>query len=194
MAAEKSIALHTVSIETELAALETRLQREFDGKLALIVDSRQRESTAVRQVYDTKIDGVVTLFTQAAERDRAAVAQRFVDNGMAVAAALAAAKEAVVAALAAADRAVTKAETAVEKRLEGVNEFRAALSDQQRSLLPRNEAEIRFRSLDDAMSRVTTFVTERQTEKETAKDWRGYLAAGFATLVALATLYVSFRR
>ncbi|MBN2118518.1 MAG: hypothetical protein JW730_18235 [Anaerolineales bacterium] len=45
-------------------------------------------------------------------------------------------------ALQAADRAVTKAEAANEKRFESVNEFRAALSDQQRSFIPRSEFQV----------------------------------------------------
>jgi len=49
-------------------------------------------------------------------------------------------EKAVTAALNAADRAVVKAELATEKRFDGVNEFRAALSDQTASFIPRAEA------------------------------------------------------
>jgi hypothetical protein len=42
-------------------------------------------------------------------------------------------------ALATADKATSKAETATEKRFEGVNEFRAALSDQARTFVIRSE-------------------------------------------------------
>lgn len=66
--------------------------------------------------------------------------QRFKDSGTAVGAALSAAKEAVV-----------KAETAAEKRFESVNEFRGTLSDQQRMLMPRTEAELRFSALESQM-------------------------------------------
>lgn len=47
--------------------------------------------------------------------------------------------EKVALALNAADKAVTKAEIAAEKRFEGVNEFRATLSDQAMLLMPRTE-------------------------------------------------------
>lgn len=55
-------------------------------------------------------------------------------------------------ALAGSDKAVTKAETAVEKRLEGVNEFRKSLSDQATMFLSKPEAEPRFSALDKRVS------------------------------------------
>ncbi len=55
--------------------------------------------------------------------------------------------EAVKAALATSKEAVTKAEIATEKRFEGVNEFRSALSDQSATLLPRNEYLVQHDSL-----------------------------------------------
>ncbi|MES2367004.1 MAG: hypothetical protein V4563_14105 [Pseudomonadota bacterium] len=50
-------------------------------------------------------------------------------------------------ALTAADRAVSKAEIAAEKRFESVNEFRSTLADQQRTLIPRAEAELQFHAM-----------------------------------------------
>jgi len=47
--------------------------------------------------------------------------------------------------------AITKAETASEKRFEGLNELRGAMSDQQASFLPRSEAEARFNSFADKL-------------------------------------------
>src|SRR5687768_2375402 len=74
--------------------------------------------------------------------------QRFADQQTAVNTALSAAKEAVNAAMLAANAAVTKAETAYDKRFEAVNEFRGTLSDQQRTLMPRAEAELRLDTLE----------------------------------------------
>ena len=74
--------------------------------------------------------------------------QRFVDSQTATATALTAARIAVDAALSAAKEAVLKAEGASEKRFEGVNEFRQTLADQQRTLMPRAEAELRMASLE----------------------------------------------
>lgn len=54
-------------------------------------------------------------------------------------------------ALASSKEAVNKAETATEKRFEGVNEFRAALSDNAAMLIPRSEAQSRFASMEEKM-------------------------------------------
>ncbi len=58
-------------------------------------------------------------------------------------------EKAVGAALAASEKAVLKAEGAAEKRFESVNEFRGALDDRQRTLMPRTEAELRLNVLED---------------------------------------------
>jgi len=71
-------------------------------------------------------------------------------------------------ALAAADRAVTKAEMAAEKRFESVNEFRSTLADQQRTLIPRAEAELQFRIQD-----------QRIKQLEDANIKRGGESSGF---------------
>jgi hypothetical protein len=51
-------------------------------------------------------------------------------------------------ALASADKAVSKAEIATEKRFEGVNEFRGALSDANSRLMPREEALSKFAAVE----------------------------------------------
>lgn len=55
-------------------------------------------------------------------------------------------------ALTAADKAVSKAENATEKRLEGLNEFRATLADQQALLITRNEAALLNKTLEARLS------------------------------------------
>jgi DNA anti-recombination protein RmuC len=45
------------------------------------------------------------------------------------------------------NRALDKAQAATEKRFESVNEFRAALNDQTRNLLPRQEYDVRHQAL-----------------------------------------------
>lgn len=80
--------------------------------------------------------------------------QRFEAQEKAVAAALAAAKEAVI-----------KAEAAAEKRFEGVNEFRATLADQQRTLMPRQEAELAMDSMKEKID-----ILQKSQEKETSSS------------------------
>lgn len=72
-----------------------------------------------------------------AERDRQ-YAQRFEAQERAVAAALNAAEKAVV-----------KAEAAAEKRFDGVNEFRAQLSDQAATFVTRAEYAVTIKAADD---------------------------------------------
>lgn len=88
--------------------------------------------------------------------------QRFVDSQTAVAAALAAVKLGGDAQLTATKEAVSKAEIASDKRFEGVNEFRAALADQQRTLMPRQEAELRFNAIDAHLSKLDAGSSERR--------------------------------
>jgi hypothetical protein len=93
-------------------------------------------------------------------------------------------EKAVNAALAAAERAVTKAEIASEKRFDSVNEFRAALGDSSRLLMPRSEAEQRMAALDKAISELKTTVD--------AKDNRGIgISAGLMMVVTGISVLVN---
>jgi hypothetical protein len=51
-------------------------------------------------------------------------------------------------ALTASEKAVSKAETATEKRFDSVNEFRGSLKDQAATLLPREEADAKFKAIE----------------------------------------------
>jgi|SRR6185295_2464310 len=103
---------------------------------------------------------------------------RFEAQEKAVAAALAAQEKAVAAALAAADRAVAKAETAAEKRFESVNEFRSALADNFRTLMPRAEYEAAMKTVNEKIDVLTTRVNAKD---ERASTW----ASGWGLIVGL---------
>jgi hypothetical protein len=87
--------------------------------------------------------------------------QRVQSQKQAIDAALFAQKEAVANAMAAADRAIQKAEISAEKRFEGVNEFRATLSDQQRTLMPRAESEALHNAMNARLSQLGETLTEK---------------------------------
>ena len=70
-------------------------------------------------------------------------------------------KEAVATALAAAKEAVTKAESAAEERFRSVNEFRAQLSDQAVTFMPRAEYESRHGDLNQRVDQMATTLTEK---------------------------------
>ncbi len=91
-------------------------------------------------------------------------------------------KENIAAALAAADRAVVKAELATEKRFEGVNEFRATLADQQRTLIPRAEVEVMVKAITEKINALTAQVSDLNAERRGIRGGWGY-AVGVAGLV-----------
>jgi hypothetical protein len=120
---------------------------------------------------------------------------RFEAQEKAVAAALAAQEKAVAAALAAADRAVAKAEVAAEKRFEGVNEFRATLSDQARTLMPRSESEQAIKTLTEKLDILTARVNARDERGVgMGQGWALLIAAAGFISAVIAILYATFGR
>ena len=85
-----------------------------------------------------------------------------------------------------AKEAVTKAETATEKRLEGMNEFRATLTDQTKSFIPREVAEGVFTDLRNQIDRISSRVIEsggREQGTSRAKDQAHQASIAQITLV-----------
>lgn len=86
--------------------------------------------------------------------------ERFLASQKALELGLAGTKTEIGAALVSADRAVQKAEVATEKRFESVNEFRATLDNQQRTLIPRSEVDVIKLSLEEKIAQVTKTLDE----------------------------------
>jgi len=103
--------------------------------------------------------------------------QRFADQQMAVNAALSAAKEA-----------VTKAEDAAERRFNSVNEFRATLGDQQRTLLPRSEYVAAHGSLIREIEALRNDISELKQERLGILSWIGSAVGVIAFLSLLGGL------
>lgn len=111
----------------------------------------------------------------------------------------------VEAAFAASEKAISKAETATEKRFDAVNEFRGTLADQASNLLPRAEAEQRFRSQDarfdefrNALGKLEVWQGERsgshaQDARQSGQtNWLvGAFIAGFALIVSAASVAIA---
>jgi hypothetical protein len=95
-------------------------------------------------------------------------------------------------ALASSEKAVTKAETATEKRFDSVNEFRGSLKDQAATLLPRNEADTRFKAMEEKLegqAKVIGGLSESRSEKEgSSKTY--ILIVGFA--IGLLAILLKF--
>jgi small-conductance mechanosensitive channel len=109
--------------------------------------------------------------------------QRFKDSQMAVEAALNAAKEA-----------VAKAEAASEKRFESVNEFRAQMGDQQRTLMPRSEAELRMSGIETHLTELSRIISGRNAEQKGSREVWGYVVGVAGILIAVATYFTMLLR
>lgn len=97
-------------------------------------------------------------------------------------------EKAVAAAIEAADRAVSKAEVATEKRLEGMNEFRAALSDNSRSLMPRSESEARIGAVSDRLEELIKRIDSREGRSAGRGDVWGWIVGAIGVILALGML------
>ena len=127
-----------------------------------------------------------------AERDRQ-YDQRFHAQEIAVAAALAAAKEAVAAALTAAKEAVDKAAAANDKHFDSVNEFRKTLTDQTASFPTRNEVDIKFKAMEDKISLLITRDNQLAGQTEGYSTlWNGIIAI-VGVMIGGGMLALAFR-
>jgi len=92
--------------------------------------------------------------------------------------------KALEAALLAAEKAVLKAETAAERRFESVNEFRAQLSDQAGTFIPRSEHGVQMKATEDRLSRIDDALKAIQI-------WQGNIAGRLAVLGAVFAVFVT---
>lgn len=98
--------------------------------------------------------------------------------------ALASQKEATEAAMRSSAMAINKAEAAAEKRFEGVNEFRNTLSDQQRTLMPRQEAEVINKAMLDKLQALTERM-DRDEGRGSGVHTGWLLALGVVSLISV---------
>lgn len=110
--------------------------------------------------------------------------------------------KAVSAALAANDRAVEKAEANAEKWRENANEWRGAMSDRERNLMPRTESERMNKTLVDTVEQLNKTMSEKIGELRTwgsegygkhagiSQVW-GIIAVAVPILVAVVALVVA---
>jgi crotonobetainyl-CoA:carnitine CoA-transferase CaiB-like acyl-CoA transferase len=103
-------------------------------------------------------------------------------------AALTAADKFAAAAMQAAKEAVEKAETANEKRFESVNEFRAQLTDQANTFLPRSEGEQRLAALSEKLDLIQSVVTTAGGRATGLTAGWGYLLGAVGLIGAVAAI------
>jgi hypothetical protein len=95
-------------------------------------------------------------------------------------------QEAVQAALAAAEKARDKAETAMDKRFDGVNEFRQTLSDQATSFPTRNEVAAQVEKVTSEAARNTARLAELELRLTSRLDTAGGQVSGAREVQAVA--------
>jgi Flp pilus assembly protein TadB len=103
-------------------------------------------------------------------------------------------EKAVAAALSAAKEAVTKAEAAAEKRFDSVNEFRSTLKDQQLTLAPRAEVDVRIKSIESKIADLDERVTRLTGRGEGASWLWGVLSAAAGLVAGLVVAIMAVRR
>jgi hypothetical protein len=91
-----------------------------------------------------------------------------------------------------AQRAVEKAETAVEKRLEGMNEFRGSLADQARLLMPRAEADSRISALTEQIKELASRIDRQEGRGSGLNAGWGYLIGAVGLIAGLIALAMKF--
>lgn len=103
-------------------------------------------------------------------------------------------EKAVKDALTAADRAVTKAELATEKRLEGVNEFRATLTDYTTNLMPRGEVTALLAGFDEKLTALQSRIDRSEGKGKGIDQAWGYLVGLVGVVAAAVAVIVAVTR
>lgn len=88
------------------------------------------------------------------------------------------------------DRAVSKAEVAAEKRFDSVNEFRSALSDSSRLLMPRSESEQITKGMEEKINVLTERLNARDERGRGSSQVWIAIAAVIAAITSMLTVYV----
>ena len=96
-------------------------------------------------------------------------------------------KESIIIALAGADKAVAKAEMASEKRFDSVNEFRAALTDNNTNFVRQDAYQERHRALESRLTNVDEKINELLRRWESTKGRGGAFSDIGGWIIALIT-------
>lgn len=83
------------------------------------------------------------------------------------------------------DQALTKSELASEKRFEGINEFRQAMLDQQRTYMPRQEAELVFTELRRTVAGIQRCDDQGTSRKSGMKEGLAIVIAVTAGVISI---------
>jgi hypothetical protein len=86
------------------------------------------------------------------------------------------------------EKATAKADAAIERRFEAVNEFRAQLSDQTQTFMPRAEIEARITQNYERYNELQNRVTRAEGRTAGSSAAFGYLTAAVTAVIAIVTV------
>jgi hypothetical protein len=170
-----------------LDLVDASVKRQDDLR-AIIARSVEFEHVSLKEYVVDLLLAYDKRYEQRHEASQRALEAALVAQKEAVKEAFVAQNAAINAALTSAERAVLKAENASEKRFEGVNEFRAQLGDQQRTLMPRAEYESQNNALKDRLGILESFRTEALSRGTGAKEGYGWAIGLVGVILALITI------
>lgn len=159
------------------------LRDHFEREIAALLVSREHEFEMLRHHINGENKGTANLIAEIDKRYQFG----FSAAKDAVMTAFEAQKVLVSAQLQAGNLAVAKAEMAYEKRFDNVNEFRATLSDQQRTLMPRAEAENRIGALAERLDELQKRAERAEGRHIGGANMWGYIVAGISVMVLIIT-------
>lgn len=88
------------------------------------------------------------------------------------------------------DEALKTALAALDKRLEGMNEFRQSLNDQNQLFLTRNEFDTNHQSLIDKIDAVTIRVAAMEGQSKGNNQAWGYIVGFVGLVIGIATVII----
>jgi hypothetical protein len=94
----------------------------------------------------------------------------------------------------AAKEAVIKAEAASEKRFDNTNEWRQAMSDRDNRLMPREEANSKFRAMEDKLTDAIKRLDLNDGNKKGLRDGWGYVVGATGLAAAIITAIATYKR
>jgi len=103
-------------------------------------------------------------------------------------------KSEVAIALSAAEKAVVKAEVANERRFENTNEWRAVVSDRDKTFATSKAVDDRFSSQDAKIAALTSRIDQAQGSGMGLKSGWGYLIGAVGLIGSLIAIILAFRK
>jgi len=168
-----------------------------------LVEAKSKSSSELREADLKRIDAEHQTFTehikeimvandkryeQRFEAQQKALDAAFAAQKDAVNAAMVSQKESAADALSSQERAVAKSEIAFEKRFEAAERARLEQAEQQRTLMPRTEAEKSFSSQAEKIGVLEGFRTEQLSKGVGSKEGYGYAIGVIGLIMTILSI------